>query len=128
VHNGSLLALYPLVHKFRGCIAVSASTDGLRWSAPTPLLSACAVHGERTVDHPAQGFVREGESVSMYVHENVPGTTSELFFNDVLMRFHPYLKLPPPRLVRYTMPAQALRKWTRGVLGRMRRGARMGTR
>ena len=58
-HPGSLLALFPLAHKFRGCIGLAASTDGLHWSAPTPLLR-CAVHGERAVHHPAQGLVREG--------------------------------------------------------------------
>lgn len=115
VHNDSLLALYPLVHKFRGCVAISASADGLRWSAPTPLLS-CAVHGERTVHHPAQGFVHEKESVSFYVHENVPGTTSDVAVLGKKLDFHPYLRLPPSRLVRYTMPAQELLQWTRVAL------------
>lgn len=111
VHNESLLALYPLVHKFHGCIAISASSDGLHWTAPTPL-RPCDVHGERTVHHPAEGFVREGKSVSMYIHENVPGTTSDVAPNKMKMDFHPYLRLPPPRLVRHTIPALALRRWT----------------
>ena len=71
------------------------------------------MHGERTVHHPAQGFVIEGESVAFYVHENVPGTTSDTaVVGTTKLAFFPYLKLPPARLVRYSIPAKALRQWT----------------
>ena len=119
VHSGSLLALYPLVHKFKGCIAISASSDGLRWSAPTPL-TTCAVHGERTIHHPVQGFVLEAGQVSFYIHENVAGTTSDVAANPVLLTFHHYLRLPPPRLVRYSMAAEALRRWTDTALASLK--------
>ena len=116
VHAGSLLALYPLAHRFRGCIGLSASTDGLHWSAPTPLLR-CAVHGERAVHHPAQGWVREGESsVALFVHENVPGVTSDHTPTREQMATFPYLKLPRPRLVRHTIPSDALLRWTLSAL------------
>ena len=116
VHPSSLIALFPLAHKFRGCVAVAASTDGLRWSAPTPLLR-CAVHGERTIHHPVQGFVQEGnDSVALYVHENVPGTTSDTAPSPAQLQDFPYLKLPRPRLVRHSLPAAALRAWTEAAL------------
>ena len=118
VHPDSLLALYPLAHKFRGCIAMSVSTDGLRWSSPSPLLT-CSVHGERAVHHPAQGFVREGDVVSLYVHENVPGVTSDITPTAQQMKEFPYLKLPRPRLVRHSMPVDALKRWTEEALGEM---------
>ena len=92
-HEGSLLALFPLAHKFRGCIGLAASVDGLHWSAPTPLLR-CAVHGERAVHHPAQGLVSDGDSVVMFVHENVPGVTSDHTPTAAQMVQFPYLKLP----------------------------------
>ena len=106
----SLVALFPLAHKFRGCIGLAASRDGRHWSAPTPLYR-CAVHGERAVHHPAQGWVRDGESVALFVHENVPGVTSDVTPTAAQMKEFPYLKLPRPRLVRHTIPAAALRKW-----------------
>jgi hypothetical protein len=115
VHSGSLVALFPLAHRFRGCIGIAVSTDGLRWSAPTPLLR-CAVHGERATHHPAQGFVREGGAVSLYVHENVPGVTSDITPTAATMRDFPYLKLPRPRLVRHTMPSEVLLNWTHATL------------
>ena len=109
----SLIALFPLAHKFRGCIAIAASLDGLHWSAPTPLIR-CAVHGERAVHHPAQGLVVEegGGSVALYVHENVPGVTSDITPTAAQMVQFPYLKLPRPRLVRHSIPSTVLRQWT----------------
>ena len=114
-HAGSLLALFPLAHKFHGCIGLAASTDGMHWSAPTPLLR-CAVHGERAVHHPAQGLVVEGSSVAFYVHENVAGITSDHTPTAMQMVAFPYLKLPRPRLMRHTVPLEALRSWTLSAL------------
>ena len=38
-HNGSLVAIFPLVHRLRACLAIAASYDGVHWSRVTPLLS-----------------------------------------------------------------------------------------
>ena len=38
-NGSSLIALFPLAHRLRGCVALSASLDGVRWSRPMPLLS-----------------------------------------------------------------------------------------
>jgi hypothetical protein len=120
VRHESLIALFPLAHKFRGCIAMAASLDGLHWSSPTPL-RRCAVHGERAVHHPAQGLVMEGEhTVALYVHENVPGVTSDITPTAAQMTQFPYLRLPRPRLVRHRMPAAALRRWTDQALAELR--------
>lgn len=119
-HDGSLVALFPLAHKFRGCVAIAASTDGVHWSAPTPL-RLCDVHGERTTHHPVQGVVREGDLISLYIHENVPGVTSDITPTPAMMRDHPYLRLPKPRLVRHTIPIEALRRWTLDALEQLRR-------
>lgn len=51
-HNGSLLAVFPLVHRLRACLGIAASVDSVRWSRVTPLLS-CQLYGERTMDQPA---------------------------------------------------------------------------
>lgn len=62
-HNRSLLAVFPLAHRARGCLGVAASLDGVRWSRVTPLL-ACALYGERTLDQPAvPAMVRRGGEV-----------------------------------------------------------------
>ena len=102
VHADSLLALFPVVHRHRGCIGVAVSLDGRRWSPMLPLLP-CATSwdtlkasaltapcrgptnlcpasraqlderkGERTHDHPAAGLVRRGGDILLYVHERVP--------------------------------------------------------
>ena len=74
-HNGSLVAVFPLVHHLRGCLAIAVSVDGVRWSRAMPLLS-CKHYGERTIDHPASpSMVRRGGRIWLYVHEEVPGIT-----------------------------------------------------
>lgn len=112
---GSLLALFPLAHQFRGCIGLAASADGLRWSAPTPLLR-CAVHGERAVHHPAAGLVVDGDEVAIFVHENVPGTTTDGLPTTAELKAYPYLKTGRTRLMRHTIPAKDLRRWTMAAL------------
>ena len=89
------------------------STDGVHWSAPTPLLR-CAVHGERAVHHPAQGFVVEGDEVALFVHENIPGITTD--DPNIKVGAHPYLRLPRTRLVRHSIPLAELRRWTERAL------------
>ena len=39
VLESSLLALFPLEHRGRGCLAFACSRDGVRWSRPMALLS-----------------------------------------------------------------------------------------
>ena len=76
-HNGSLVAVFPLVHRLRACLAIAASVDGVRWTRVTPLLS-CRLYGERTMDHPAApSMVRRGSEIWLYVQEEVPGITVE---------------------------------------------------
>ncbi len=64
--------------------------------------------------------VRSG-SVAIYVHENVPGVTSDITPTSSQMREHPYLRLPRPRLVRHTIPLTALRQWTDEALKSLER-------
>ena len=109
-HRGSLLALFPLVHRLRGCLGIAASLDGVRWSRITPLRS-CLVSGERAVDHPVAGLVRRGEVVWLYVHEKVPGITADRLSPWPLFK---QLEAVAPRagLVRYSLPVDTLREWT----------------
>lgn len=107
----TLLAFFPVTHAFHGCVAIATSTDGLRWSAVTPLFS-CAVHGERTVHHPVAGLLRRGDYVHFYVHENVPGVTADVSPTPRMLQAHPYLRLPPTRIVRYRVPMHELAQWT----------------
>ena len=59
--NDALLAVFPMVHAGRGCIALSCSVDGLHWSQPSALF-ACGtdVPPVHTDSHPAVGIVRRG--------------------------------------------------------------------
>ena len=50
VHAASLIATFPLVQHFSGCIGLSLSLDGVHWARVTPLL-ACDSVGERALGH-----------------------------------------------------------------------------
>ena len=64
----------------------------------------------------------EGDDrVVLYVHENVPGVTSDLTPSSAQMQQFPYLRLPRPRLVRHTLPVAALRRWTEAALATLKR-------
>jgi hypothetical protein len=115
VRPAGLLAVFPLVHRSRGCLCVSFSADGFIWSRARPLLR-CAARGERSVHHPAIGLVRRADHVLMWVHENVPGLANDaatpLAHLEAYQRREATRPPPPPRIVRYTIPAAALRTWT----------------
>lgn len=86
LHDNILLSVFPIVHAFCGCIAISFSTNGIRWSSPISLLQS-NVFGDRTVDHPVAGLVRQGESINLYLHKNVQNIVADLeISSDVL--FH----------------------------------------
>ena len=114
MHKGSLLALFPLVHKLRGCVGLAASRDGVRWSRITPL-RGCAVHGERATDHPVAGMLRRGEHVWLYLHEHVPGISADRMSPWPLFKQLDYAS-PRAGLVRYSIPVATLRRWTRQSL------------
>ena len=115
VHARSLLATFPLVHHLAGCVGLSLSLDGVRWSRVTPLL-ACDAVGERALAHPASpAMVREGDTIHVYVHESVPGAsvdawTPKELYTDWRNRER------PGRLARYSLPTSALERWTRRAL------------
>ena len=114
--NGSLLAVYPLVTRFRACVCLSASRDGRHWSAPQPLLR-CGVAGERATSHPAAGLIERGEHVDLYIHESVPGIHHDFRTPRMLTRF--WLRRQqhmPSRLVRFAISKASLREWTRDAL------------
>ena len=106
----TLVALVPLVHRLRGCIGLTTSRDGLHWSEIAPLIR-CEVYGERTAHHPVDGILASEEHVDIYVHQNVPGITADKVTARGLRRF-PYLRQPPPRLVRYRVPKATWSGWT----------------
>ena len=103
-HRASLIALFPLVHRLRGCI-------GVHWSRITPL-RGCGVHGERATDHPVAGLVRRGEAVWLYVHENVPGISADRLSPWPLFKQMDFVS-QRAGLVRYSLPVATLRRWTR---------------
>ena len=103
VREGSLLALFPMVHLGQGCVALSCSADGVRWARPTPLLACDTdIPPVHTIMQPAIGVLRRGELVDFYVHRDVAevATTEEL---------HPF---PQATLVRYSLSAHTLTDWT----------------
>jgi hypothetical protein len=108
--DGSLLAIFPLVHLFRGCVALALSLDGRRWSRPRALVG-CRTHGPRTAHHPAAGIWRDGGRVYIYIQEDVPG-----IFADDLTPKHAVREgmraQPRSKLFRYSFSAVALAEWT----------------
>lgn len=114
-HADSLVAVFPMVHRLRGCIGLTASTDGVRWTRIAPLLP-CNIFGERTMEHPAlPAMVLRGPEVWMYVQEEVPGIT----IDQRTPRFV-YAQMKhaekPSSLKRYVFPCARLASWTREVL------------
>ena len=105
----TLVALVPLVHRLRGCLGLTASRDGLHWSEITPLIR-CDVYGERTAHHPVDGILVSGEHIDIYIHQNVPGITADTVTARGIRRF-PYLRQPPPRLMRYRVPKATWSGW-----------------
>ena len=76
VHSGSLIALFPLVHRLHGCIGMAFSVDGLSWS-PMRVALTCGAFGDRTLDHPASPAMVRGRGaeeglVHLYVQHGVP--------------------------------------------------------
>ena len=113
-HNASLLAVYPLVQHFRGCVCLSASRDGRRWSKPEPLLH-CAVTGERAASHPAAGLIERGGLVDIYVQEGVPGINVDASTPLSLHKFWSKHERES-RLTRFSVSKAALRQWTEEAL------------
>jgi len=116
VHPSSLIAVFPLVHRLRGCIAMSTSLDGQRWSAPTSFIE-CEAYGARSAHQPVQGLVSslDGKFIYIYIHENVRGVTMSMFVPK-LLKIIAYLRQPPSQVVRYSIPSRVLRNWTRSQL------------
>ena len=114
--HASLIATFPLVHHLQGCIGLSLSLDGVRWSRVTPLLG-CAAVGERALAHPAApAMLRRGNEVWIYIHESVPGASVDAFLPKEL--YHAWANLEEKgRVARYRLPLSTLEKWTK----RMRR-------
>ena len=110
VREGSLLALFPMVHLGQGCVALSCSADGVRWARPTPLLACDTdIPPVHTTMQPAIGVLRRGELVDFYVHRDVAevATTEEL---------HPFQQAT---LVRYSLSAHTLADWVRKYIRRL---------
>lgn len=113
-HNQSLLAVYPLVQHFQGCLCLSVSLDGRRWSKPDPL-ARCGVAGERATSQNAAGFIERGGVVDLYVHEGVPGIQVDASTPLSLHKFWSRHERES-RLSRFTVPLAALRLWTEEAL------------
>ena len=110
MHEGSLLAWAPLVHRMRGCLVASVSTDGINWSALRPLLP-CRAHGERTAFHPvAGGILLDGDVVSFLVARNVPGVSFDSL-TPAPLRMYRVKTEPFASLARWQLDAGTLRQW-----------------
>ena len=119
VHDGSLIALFPLSQAPDGCIAMAFSEDGIVFSRPYSLIRShlgwrtSVADGSgpvewRVQDHPAAGiFKAEGtDEVHFYVHHAVHGVS-------VGTKSRSYL-------ARYSMPAHVLRRFTEDGLRSLR--------
>ena len=117
---GTLLAVLPLVHRLRGCVAISFSRDGRRWSRPQPLV-ACRAYGERGAHQPAApALIRRGDAVHIYINVDVPSIALDAFLPDRDYRAID-ARQPDGRLVLYTVPCATLAAWTEeGLRGLLR--------
>lgn len=114
-HNGSLLAVFPIAHRARGCIALSLSLDGGRWSRAVPLLS-CSIFGERTLDQPASpAMIRRGAEIWLYVQEEVPSVTIEQRTPRLVYAQMDKAQVPST-VMRYAFPCTFLANWTADTL------------
>ena len=136
-HHGSLLAIFPLAHHLRGCLAIALSIDGLHWSRVTPLL-ACGVRGERALDHPVAGGAvfspaaplvgsstpappngtraignvpRSAGRVLFFIQHNVQGIAHDKM-TPVELGYWASRREPHSSLVRYSVPCERVALWT----------------
>ena len=110
--TGSMLAVFPVVHRARACICLAFSRDAVRWSPPRPLLR-CESAGERSVDQPAVGMLRRADHVFLYIHKNVPQIREDAKTPEALrIRLRQLRHLTEPRIVRYAIPVVELQRWT----------------
>ena len=115
MHSGSLLAVAPVVHRLRGCLALTLSVDGRNWSSLQPLLP-CHAYGERASHQPVAGGVTlDGGTVSFWVHRSVPSISFGALTPEPL-KVYRHRSQPPANVAIYKMPAERLRKWTRRAL------------
>ena len=115
VDHNSLVATFPIVHHLVGCIGISFSRDGRRWSQIAPLL-ACDAVDERTLSHPAApSLLRHGDDVWLYVQHDVPGITGDAAMPGSL---HKRRRAEEQRsyLKRYSVTVLDLQAWTRNAL------------
>ena len=116
--ENTLLAVFPLVSRLRGCIGIAASRDGFAWSSVTPLLT-CGVASDRTLHHPAAPAlvtaVGDDSQVLLYVHENVPNVFLDAFTPSPLYDWLT-VRQPAAHVVRYRIPSKLLVEWTQRAL------------
>lgn len=139
VHNGSLIALFPLAQHARACIGLALSLDGVEWSEMTPLIR-CGVHGERA-EHQPIGLVlldstvgatantsaqedlpaasstdaaSSSPTVAIYLNERVPDIGYDESAPHRLFKMHQKLALQRggSKVVRYLLPCSVLSRWT----------------
>ncbi|KAJ1456869.1 hypothetical protein M885DRAFT_516420 [Pelagophyceae sp. CCMP2097] len=115
----TVLGLFPTTAahkgKARAAILAAVSCDGVHFGSPLALLPASTATRGEVNDHAVDGFVRRGANVYAYAHHGVPGTLAK--FCDVK---HGRIKPPKSTLVRYTIPADRLRQWTRKQMQQLR--------
>lgn len=93
-----LIALYPLSQPPRGCICVSFSNDGSRWTRARSLVGCRPKMNGRTDVHPVMGgVVLRDEEVHIYMQEEVSGIS---------------FGWQPSKVVRYRL---SLQRWMRVV-------------
>ena len=116
VDQGSLVGLFPVVHRGVGCIGISLSIDGKRWAPAVPI-TRCATDdidgphgrlhdGRRSIHHAVSGIVQRGDDVLLFIHENVPGIVE----GATLCRSP--ASCGPSRIVRYAIPEATFSRWT----------------
>lgn len=118
---GVLLALFPLVHHSRACVAMASSLDGVHWTRPTPL-RRCNAIGDRGVDQPVSGgaVLDVTGFVQLYIHRDVPSISADALMSvQAMTMVRAAVERPKARITRYSVPHDAWLAWTEREVARL---------
>ena len=89
-------------------IALAVSCDGVRFSEPLPVIKVPKDWWGRPNDLPVDGYVQRGDTVYLFVHENMPFTYD-----------WPHATGRHSRIKRHAVPLEKLRQWTSEMKAKM---------
>ena len=116
VDPNTLIALFPISDETTGrySIAMCFSTSGSIWSPAVDLFNSTDAGSGRTLDHPVDGIVLDGEQVLFYIQHGVNNESSGAWRRPELPP-----KEVPSGVYAYSLPAAQLRTWTQKAVAQI---------